>query len=117
MLDLTPPNPDPVVAVLCAIGAVSGVWKGASWVVLRLVSLVAAIVLALMWHDPVGAWIDENISFVPDPLAKWLAGFLILGERRRSVLLFLPLAFSVAFFLVMTEGLGLYLASGSWIGD
>ena len=45
-----------------------------------------------------------------------LAGFLILGERRRSVLLFLPVAFSVVFFLLMTEGLGLYLSSGTWFG-
>lgn len=44
------------------------------------------------------------------------AGFLVLGERRRSVLLLLPLAFSVIFFLVMTEGLGLYLSSGTWFG-
>ena len=42
-----------------------------------------------------------------------VAGFLILGERRRSVLLFLPLAFSVFFFLLMTEGLGLYLSPGT----
>ncbi len=45
-----------------------------------------------------------------------LLGFLILGERRRSILLFLPAGFSVAFFLVMTEGLGLYLSSGAWFG-
>lgn len=45
-----------------------------------------------------------------------VAGFRILGERRRSVLLFLPLAFSVIFFFVMTEGLGLYLSSGTWFG-
>lgn len=44
------------------------------------------------------------------------AGFAVLGERRRGVLLFLPLAFSLAFFLLMTEGLGLYLAPGAWSG-
>ncbi len=77
--DLTPPNPDPVVAVVCAIGAVSGVWKGASWVVLRLVALVAAIVLALMWNAPVGTWLAERVSFVPGPpAANWIAGFGIL---------------------------------------
>lgn len=45
-----------------------------------------------------------------------MAGFLILGERRRSVLLFLPIVFSVAFFLLMTEALGLYLSPGTWWG-
>ncbi|MDH4071761.1 MAG: tripartite tricarboxylate transporter TctB family protein [Gammaproteobacteria bacterium] len=43
-------------------------------------------------------------------------GFAILGERRRGVLLFLPVVFSLAFFLLMTEGLGLYLAPGAWFG-
>ena len=46
-----------------------------------------------------------------------VASFLVLGERRRSVLLFLPFAFSLVFFLVMTEGLGLYLSSGNWLGS
>ena len=41
--------------------------------------------------------------------------FLILGERRWTVLLILPIAFSAVFFLVMTKGLGLYLATGTWI--
>ena len=42
---------------------------------------------------------------------------VVFGERRRTVLLFLPLAFSLVFFLLMTEGLGLYLAPGAWMID
>lgn len=53
------------------------------------------------------------VGFVVATTFFLVAGFLILGERRRTVLLILPLAFSVVFFLLMTRGLGLYLAPGS----
>ena len=56
------------------------------------------------------------LGFVLATTLFLVAGFLVLGERRRSILLFLPLAFSVAFFIVMTQGLGLYLAPGTWLG-
>ena len=55
------------------------------------------------------------LGFVLATSAFLLAGFVILGERRRSVLLFLPFVFSVAFYLLMTQGLGLYLSPGAWI--
>ena len=57
------------------------------------------------------------LGFVLATTLFLIAGFVILGERRRSVLLFLPVAFSIAFFLLMTEGLGLYLAPGAWMGN
>lgn len=44
-----------------------------------------------------------------------LIGFVILGERRKSVLLFLPAAFTVVFWLLITRLLGLYLAPGAWL--
>ena len=56
------------------------------------------------------------LGFVLSTTLFLCAGFAVLGERRRGVLLFLPLAFSLAFFLLMTEGLGLYLAPGAWFG-
>jgi len=42
------------------------------------------------------------------------AGFLILGERRTPLLVALPLLFSLGFYLLMTQVLGLYLAPGPW---
>lgn len=57
------------------------------------------------------------LGFVLATTVFLLAGFVILGERRRAVLLFLPVAFSIAFYLLMTEGLGLYLAPGAWMVD
>ena len=57
------------------------------------------------------------LGFVLATTVFLLAGFVILGERRRVVLLFLPIAFSVFFYLLMTEGLGLYLAPGAWMVD
>ena len=59
----------------------------------------------------------EPLGFVLATTLFLLAGFLILGERRRGVLIVLPLAFSVAFFLLMTAGLGLYLAPGAWMAN
>ena len=57
------------------------------------------------------------LGFVLATTVFLLAGLVILGERRRAVLLFLPIAFSIAFYLLMTEGLGLYLAPGAWTVD
>ena len=59
----------------------------------------------------------EPLGFVLATTLFLLAGFLILGERRRGVLIVLPLAFSVAFFLLMTAALGLYLAPGAWMAN
>ena len=56
------------------------------------------------------------LGFIPATTLFLVAGFLILGERRRSILLFLPLVFSLVFFQLMTEGLGLYLSPGSLWG-
>ena len=56
------------------------------------------------------------LGFVLATTLFLVAGFLVLGERRKSILLILPIAFSVAFFIVMTQGLGLYLAPGTWLG-
>ena len=77
-------------------------WMPAAW-------LCAVMVAYGFLMNPLG--------FVVATTLFLLAGFLILGERRRTVLLFLPLAFSLAFFLLMTEGLGLYLAPGAWMID
>jgi putative tricarboxylic transport membrane protein len=75
-------------------------WAPAAW-------LCVAMLGYGMLMNPLGFIVATTLFLV--------AGFLILGERRRSVLLFLPLAFSVAFFLLMTQGLGLYLAPGAWM--
>ena len=81
----------------------AGFLRGLNWQsVIRLVLVMLAYGFLMV---PLGFVIATTLFLA--------AGFLILGERRRSVLLFLPLAFSVFFFLLMTEGLGLYLAPGS----
>ena len=56
------------------------------------------------------------LGFVIATTLFLIAGFLILGERRRLILLILPLTFSVVFFLLMTKGLGLYLSPGTLWG-
>lgn len=77
-------------------------WRPAAWLCLSMLGY---------------GFLMTPLGFVVATTLFLIAGFLILGERRRSVLLFLPLGFSVAFFLLMTEGLGLYLASGSLVGS
>ena len=44
------------------------------------------------------------------------AGFYILGERRLTMLLGVSSAFSLVFYLLMTQALGLYLSPGFWWG-
>lgn len=60
-------------------------------------------------------------GFLFTPLGFMLAttlflatGFLVLGERRMIALLALPMGFTVLFWAVMTQLLGLYLAPGNW---
>ena len=53
-------------------------------------------------------------GFVVSTALFLASGFAILGERRKAVLIVLPITFSVAFFLLMTGVLGLYLAPGRW---
>jgi len=55
------------------------------------------------------------LGFVVATTLFLAAGFVILGERRKSMLIILPLAFSSIFYLLMTRGLGLYLAPGAWL--
>lgn len=41
-------------------------------------------------------------------------GFYILGERRPAALLLIPVIFTLVFWTIMTQLLGLYLAPGDW---
>jgi len=78
----------------------------------------------LHWHPVIRlclvmlayGYLMPSLGFILATTLFLVAGFLILGERRCSILLFLPLVFSLVFFLLMTEGLGLYLSPGSLWG-
>ena len=41
-----------------------------------------------------------------------LAGFYLLGERRKKVLFGAPFPFVIAFYLLLTQGLDIYLEPG-----
>jgi putative tricarboxylic transport membrane protein len=56
------------------------------------------------------------LGFVPATAVFLCAGFFVLGERRVLLLLLLPVVFTLAFWLVMTRLLGLYLAPGILAG-
>jgi putative tricarboxylic transport membrane protein len=57
-----------------------------------------------------------RLGFVPATAIFLCAGFFVLGERRVLLLLLLPVVFTLAFWLVMTRLLGLYLAPGILAG-
>jgi putative tricarboxylic transport membrane protein len=59
-------------------------------------------------------YLFSRLGFLPATVVFLLAGFYTLGERHAAVLVLLPVGFSVLFWLVMTQLLGLYLAPGSW---
>lgn len=52
------------------------------------------------------------IGFVLSTSLFLLAGFYLLGERRRSVLLGASFPFVIAFYLLLTQGLDIYLEPG-----
>jgi putative tricarboxylic transport membrane protein len=74
-------------------------WKSAS--------LLCAVMLAY-------GFAMTPLGFVAATSLFLAAGFFILGERRLWLLTGLPLLFSLAFYLLMTRVLGLYLSSGLW---
>ena len=82
-----------------SIGLAGLNWAPAAW-----------LCLAMLGYG----FLMNPLGFVLATTLFLLTGFLILGERRLSVLLILPVTFSAVFFLVMTWGLGLYLATGMW---
>lgn len=68
--------------------------------------LVAAMVAYGALFTPLG--------FIAATSLFLAAGFAILGERRLLLLAVLPLVFTLLFWALMTQALGLYLAPGSW---
>ena len=57
------------------------------------------------------------LGFIAATILFLLMGFLTLGERRIPVLVILPVIFTFAFWAVMTQLLGLYLAPGDWMSN
>lgn len=56
-----------------------------------------------------------RLGFLAATVMFLMVGFVILGERRLAILIPLPIAFTVLFWLLATRLLGLYLAPGSWL--
>ena len=55
------------------------------------------------------------VGFVVSTTLFLAASFALLGERRKLVLALTPVLFSLAFYLLMTRALDLYLAPGAWV--
>ena len=71
---------DTIIAIVIAVAAVRGAFKGAAWTIVRFVGFIAALAAAIAWYPGVGAWLDQRIDFIPEKLAYLLAflGILIL---------------------------------------
>ena len=71
---------DTIVAIVIAVAAVRGAFKGFAWTFVRFVGFIAALAAAILWYPGVGAWLDERIAFIPEKLSYLVAflGILIL---------------------------------------
>ncbi|MEM5534209.1 tripartite tricarboxylate transporter TctB family protein [Pseudoalteromonas arctica] len=54
----------------------------------------------------------EPIGFLISTSAFLLAGFFVMGERRKGILLFASIPVAVVFWFLMTQVLGIYLVPG-----
>ncbi len=71
-------TPDMIVLVVCLLLAVRGTFKGFAWQAVRTVGLWAAIVIAGWQNERVGAWLNDNIGFLPSAWKEEAGWFLIL---------------------------------------
>lgn len=72
--------------------------------VLRTISLLVLMVIYSAMLEPVGFLISTS-TFL-------LAGFFLMGERRKGILLFASIPVAVVFWFLMTQVLGIYLVPG-----
>jgi putative tricarboxylic transport membrane protein len=82
-------------------------WQGYDW---RRAGILCIVMLGYGFAFVPLGFIAATILFL-------LAGFLTLGERRIPVLVLLPVVFTISFWAVMTQLLGLYLAPGNWLSN
>ena len=59
-------------------------------------------------------YLFTRLGFITATAIFLFAGFYTLGERRLPALVLIPLVFTLVFWAVMTQLLGLYLAPGDW---
>ncbi len=80
----------------------SGATVGFNWkLLISFLVLMAAYGVGLTW-----------LGFVLSTSLFLLGGFLLLGERRKSILFGASFPFVTAFWLLLTQGLDIYLESG-----
>jgi len=72
--------------------------------VLRTLGLLVLMVIYSAMLEPVGFLISTS--------AFLLAGFFVMGERRKKILLFASIPVAVVFWFLMTQVLGIYLVPG-----
>ncbi|WP_372762165.1 tripartite tricarboxylate transporter TctB family protein [Pseudoalteromonas sp.] len=76
--------------------------------VLRTLSLLVLMVIYSALLEPIGFLISTS--------AFLLAGFFVMGERRKAILLFASIPVAVVFWFLMTQVLGIYLVPGDLWG-
>lgn len=99
--------------LLCAIRAFQAlrshsaeavVWLGYDW---KRAAILCTVMLGY-------GFLFNRLGFMVATAVFLAAGFYTLGERRLLLLFLLPAGFSILFWAVMTQLLGLYLAPGDW---
>lgn len=70
-------TPDVIVLVVCLVLAVRGAFKGFTWQVIRTAGLIGALWAATWLHEPVGKWLGERVSPLPEGMNE-IAGWLLV---------------------------------------
>jgi putative tricarboxylic transport membrane protein len=82
---------------------ITGVFRGFNW------NQVGLLALLMVFYGLTIRW----IGFVLSTILFLIGGFRVLGERRIRVLLLASIPLVIAFWLLMTKILGVYLDPGS----
>ncbi|WP_394193261.1 tripartite tricarboxylate transporter TctB family protein [Pseudoalteromonas atlantica] len=73
--------------------------------VLRTLGLIVLMTLYSAMLEPAGFLLSTSLFLI--------AGFFVMGERRKKVLLFASIPVAVVFWFLMTQVLGIYLVPGN----
>lgn len=88
MDSLTPFNIVDIIALgVLALGAFLGYRRGLSGELARLISIVVAFVLALVFYRPVGAWVFEHTRLEPRPAQAVAFAATVVGALAAMVVL------------------------------
>ncbi|MCI0642832.1 MAG: CvpA family protein [Gemmataceae bacterium] len=79
---------DTIILVLLALGAVLGFWSGFLWQIARVLSLVLALVVTILFHVPATRYLQEHVLRGADERVVEVAAYIALFVLVYLVLFF-----------------------------